>query len=122
MDDLIRRQDAVETIRKRIETLSRDEQFVKKCGHIDLYGTIPLIRSIPSAQAWIPTSERLPEERGFYLCSCTDCITILEFVMGDKRRMEEPSFVSPVIGACNSYVEAWVPLPERYREDGEQNE
>ena len=107
MDDLIRRQDAVETIRKRIETLSRDEQFVKKCGHIDLYGTIPLIRSIPSAQAWVPTAERLPEQDGEYLVTLNGNVYFCRFDNGEW-------FIHG--------VSAWQEVPTPYREDGERNE
>lgn len=104
MSDLIRREDAIEAIRKRIETLSRDEQFVKKCGHIDLYGTIPLIRSIPSAQAWIPTSDRLPEKDGRYMVTFRDNVYFSPFEDGEWY----------IVG-----VTAWQEIPEPYREDGE---
>lgn len=56
---------------------------------------------------WIPCSERLPEKRGFYLVSTTDCITIMEFING---------WISQNIGLCNGYVKAWMPLPQAYKE------
>ena len=65
---------------------------------------------------WIPCSERLPKKNGFYLCTTKDCITILEFIEGNPHYHEEPSFVSDVLGKCNSYVIAWMPLPEPYKE------
>ena len=71
-------------------------------------------------QKWIPCSERLPKKNGFYLCTTKDCITILEFIEGNPHYHEEPSFVSDVLGKCNSYVVAWMPLPEPYREEGEE--
>jgi len=77
------------------------------------------IKSMPSAQPephWIPCSERLPKKNGFYLCTTKDCITILEFICGNHHYHEEPSFVSDVLGKCNSYVIAWMPLPEPYAE------
>ena len=79
----------------------------------------PLFENCPSAQPerrWIPCSERMPKKNGFYLCTTKDCITILEFIEGNPHYHEEPSFVSDVLGKCNSYVVAWMPLPEPYAE------
>ena len=78
-----------------------------------------VIHDLPSAQPerrWIPCSERMPKKNGFYLCTTKDCITILEFIEGNPHYHEEPSFVSDVLGKCNSYVVAWMPLPEPYAE------
>ena len=80
---------------------------------------IDIIIAVPSAQPerrWIPCSERMPKKNGFYLCTTKDCITILEFIEGNPHYHEEPSFVSDVLGKCNSYVVAWMPLPEPYAE------
>ncbi|MBO7732910.1 MAG: hypothetical protein J6S67_10165 [Methanobrevibacter sp.] len=59
---------------------------------------------------WIPVSERLPKNRGFYLVSTTDCITIMEFISG---------WISQNIGLCNGYVKAWMPLPQPYKAESE---
>ena len=80
---------------------------------VDMIGDAPTIE--PELH-WIPCSERLPKKNGFYLCTTKDCITILEFIEGNPHYHEEPSFVSDVLGKCNSYVVAWMPLPECYRE------
>ena len=72
--------------------------------------------TITPESKWIPCSERLPKKNGFYLCTTKDCITILEFICGNHHYHEEPSFVSDVLGKCNSYVIAWMPLPEPYAE------
>ena len=69
-----------------------------------------------SEQRWIPCSERLPIECGFYLCATRDCITILEFTTGNPHHNDKPSFVDDVLGRCNSYVTAWMPLPEPPKE------
>lgn len=71
---------------------------------------------------WIPCSERLPNKNGFYLCTTKDCITILEFRGGNPHYHEKPSFVSDVLGRCNSYVVAWMPLPEPYKAEMESEE
>ena len=57
---------------------------------------------------WIPCSDRLPKEIGFYLVSTTDCITIMEFNKG---------WISQNLGSCNWYVKAWQPLPKPYKEN-----
>lgn len=67
--------------------------------------THPKIKAQEQESTWIPVSERLPENRGFYLVSTTDCITIMEFVNG---------WISQNIGLCNGYVKAWMPLPKPY--------
>lgn len=82
--------------------------------------SLKILEYLPSAQPeqhWIPCSERLPKKNGFYLCATKDCITILEFIEGNPHYHEEPSFVSDVLGKCNSYVVAWMPLPEPYKEE-----
>ena len=77
---------------------------------------------VTSAQKWIPCSERMPEKNGFYLCTTKDCIAILEFTDGNHHYHERPSFVSDVLGKCNSYVVAWMPLPEPYKAEMEREE
>ena len=76
---------------------------------------LPPSPSRPKGQ-WIPCSEMLPKKNGFYLCTTKDCVTILEFIEGNPHYHEEPSFVSDVLGECNSYVVAWMPLPKEYKE------
>ena len=72
------------------------------CGDLKQFWDLP---SVQPESKWIPTSERQPDKCGFYLVSTTDCITIMEYVN---------EWQSGNIGACNSYVKAWMPLPKRY--------
>lgn len=69
-----------------------------------------ILNYLEQEQRWIPVSERLPKESGFYLVSTTDCITIMEFCKG---------WISQNIGSCNWYVKAWQPLPKPYKEESE---
>lgn len=66
---------------------------------------------------WISVAERLPEKYGFYLVATKDCVTIMEWTTGNPRYMEQPSFVSEVLGRCNGYVTHWMPLPEPPKEE-----
>ena len=89
MDDLIRRQDAVRAVTTR-----------DGCGRCE-----KVIKSIPSAQQWIPCSERLPDQNGKYLVvGRQKAINILKF---DGGRW---------YGKWG--VVAWMPLPDCYQGDG----
>ena len=91
---------------------------------IEILNTIPIkgeevdaiemaIKALEQEPRWIPVSERLPQKRGFYLVSTTDCITIMEFIDG---------WTSQNIGLCNWYVKAWMPLPKPYKAESEDKE
>ena len=61
---------------------------------------------------WIPISERMPEESGKYLVCGGDKTWICDFMC-----------LGITCGWCNDVrnprVEAWMPLPEPYREEAE---
>jgi hypothetical protein len=75
--------------------------------------THPKVKALEQESRWIPASERLPKNRGFYLVSTTDCITIMEFING---------WISQNIGLCNGYVTAWMPLPKPCKAESEDKE
>lgn len=39
--------DVISALYQRIEILMKDEQFRRKCGHIDMYGLVPMILNLP---------------------------------------------------------------------------
>ena len=80
------------------------DQLIKVSDAVDIIRHLPPVT--PQEPKWIPVSERLPKNRGFYLVSTTDCITIMEFISG---------WISQNIGLCNGYVKAWMPLPQPYK-------
>lgn len=123
MDDLISRQAAIDAIentdwyhqnanKDMVSGASNEHEAWYKAE--DIYRALESVPSAQPEQRWIPCSERMPKKNGFYLCTTKDCITILEFIGGNPHYHEEPSFVSDVLGKCNSYVVAWMPLPEPY--------
>ena len=103
MDDLISRQDAINELSYcqtyLFDTLDRDPK-------ISLEDVKYAIEQLPSAQQWIPCSERLPDQNGKYLVvGRQKAINILKF---DGGRW---------YGKWG--VVAWMPLPEPYREETE---
>ena len=99
MDDLISRQDAINELSYCQTYLFDSRDHDKK---ISLEDAEYAIERLPSAQQWIPCSERLPEEDGKYLVvGRQKAINILKF---DGGRW---------YGKWG--VVAWMPLPEPYQ-------
>lgn len=96
MKDLISRQDAIDLVEK---------WFLK----IGLNGDICLdgLRSLPSAQQWIPCSERLPEERQHVLVTRAD--NELGDVIWETWWYTQTRFP-------NKRPVAWMPLPQPWKE------
>lgn len=112
MNDLISRKDAIDALTKRIEN--------SECGEsVDHNKVIADIKSLPSAQQWIPCSERLPMQTGEYI------VTLL---VGDARWTDKFGYTPTKDGGWydpenpnqniinwNKGVIAWMPLPEPWR-------
>lgn len=64
----------------------------------------------PPAEQWIPCSERLPEEQGYYLVT---------YDFGGGKRVIGKSFYSELYNRFTtgqkSAITAWMPLPEPYK-------
>ena len=112
MSDLINRQDAIDEAEEWIETYSsgrggqRERDVIK---HV-----ISGIKKLPSAQQWIPCSERPPEEEGEYLCCDEEGSRWVDSFQDGEWFMEMFSGVEWL---------AWMPLPEPWEgvEDGKNN-
>lgn len=120
-DDLISRQDAINLIHKTIyeffdivdneseEPMSEKDKLLLEVNKAISNRT----KELPSALRWIPVKERLPEEKGRYLVSGgvkgNRKIWLCDFVV-----------IANVHGwindASNPVVNAWMPLPEPYKE------
>ena len=71
-------------------------------------------RGVAYAQTerWIPVSERLPSENGCYLVSTT----------GANNDIIDIAYYTKEIWHKASHIKAWMPLPEPYRAESEDNE
>jgi hypothetical protein len=81
---------------------------------IHIYEAVDILDSLPTAHPelpWIPVSERLPEESGYYIATTHDGVgRRTTFVKYQKKAK------SWELTGARSYwrVIAWMPLPEPY--------
>ena len=141
MSDYINRQAAIDALhKKRIETMEKgqDVNHIWEC--LDVVAQVPsaqpdiarsiatiienekdmrvILASKPSAQQWIPCSERLPEEEKDTYWVCTDTgyqcqcrWTNDVYGLGASERWEWKIFDIPQY----QKVIAWMPLPKPYK-------
>ena len=124
MDDLISRQAAIEAI-EDVDWYHQNK-FTKEmvCGSSSEYESwykaddiYNAIGCVPSAQQWIPCSERLPHG------SCSDLVNVsIHDDSGDTPfDCTSCGWVTPdgeywiVDGEINNHVIAWMPLPEPWK-------
>lgn len=81
--------------------------------------TVELLEKEPRPHGeWIPCSERLPERDEIVLVSFkTGCVHLCKYLDDDS---ENPwwSYIDDCC-AWNNVVDAWMPLPEPYKKEGE---
>lgn len=112
-DDLIRRQDAIMVVKdQRLEAIG----CIPEAYNAGVDASASVLEMIPSAQPepkWTPCSKKLPDETGSYLVTNNNCVCPVEeavfFANGSY-------WADAYIGTRfkDSYVLAWMPLPERY--------
>ena len=120
MNDLISRQAAID-VADAVWSVTGDKNVAKVWDQI---------KDLPSAQPkqqWIPVSERLPEEDGYYLTygGWPNGYLILAF-KHIRNWKKGHFFIAPFWNSPSEIVDraviAWMPLPEPYKgEDHEQN-
>lgn len=109
MEELIRRSDAIKAI--------KDHSFALGDDYLEIngYGAIDDIRALPSADRWIPCTERLPSEQGQYLvtfplCNGEPWVYVLSFCKGKFYETDDE-------WGDVEYddVTAWMPLPNPWK-------
>ena len=120
MDDLISRRDAIDAI---VNTVSRvgmhDNSAVARYGAtFRQHEIIDIIETLPSAQQWIPVTERLPESGQSVLIAENDTDPDWYAAIGQYKygRWE---WRDDMHTALPPKVIAWMPLPTPFREGGE---
>ena len=104
MDDTISRQAAIDDIRT----------MIPKDVRLDIKWIEMWLKQLPSAQRWIPCSERLPKVREWVLCQCRAGI------MDVLRLTEDGNWNKnyPHAEYMSGFVIAWMPLPKPW--EGEE--
>lgn len=102
MDDVIYRKDAIRVLNAKCKNA-----FNLTCGEEACEcAEYMALRDLPSAQQWIPCSERLPDD-GTYLCwEWQGFCYVDSFKNGNWETAEK----------CYTKCIAWMPLPEPYKE------
>ena len=123
MDELIYRQDAANILCDWCDICPKEERDIMHCDDV-----CPQFARIPSAQQWIPCSERLPEERinpntrdfEYVLC-VTIWGDVRPFKYGTPIGQKEAHFWNGA-GYVDAYVTHWMPLPEPDKEDANETD
>lgn len=73
------------------------------------------VASAEAVQEWIPCSERLPNESGWYVISVVgfENITDVSYFYSDEAKWSDVSHTQSVV--------AWMQLPKPYKEDDNEN-
>ena len=133
MSDLIDRQAAIENIKECAQAAHSNYEWDMEQGYIN---AIECLEELPSAQPepqWIPCSERLPEERDWYLGIFKEPDTgwinpipfICDYLLGTKTKATtKEGWILKGHTDREEYIDyyfnlecvAWMPLPEPYKE------
>ncbi len=131
MNDLISREEAFEAVYQGLRRPSNDPAWIRICNEL---------KNVPSAQQWIPVTERLPEFEKLVLAWVENKNPNGRFnrpgihtaQLKDKKPEHDPEGKKNIWGIPGydsewtvwawSYfsepdVKAWMPLPEPYKEE-----
>lgn len=110
MNDLIYRQSAINAIITEGRTV--DSRYLESERILHESDAVEAISMLPSAEPWIPVSERLPEKNGLYLVTYVSGKANIDFSFFRMKKWH-----GLVNGEWTDYwypVTAWMPLPEPY--------
>ena len=108
MDDLIKRQDAIDAVRKSYDEIL---DFYSD-GHTVADSVEDIINMVPSTQPethWILCSERNPDETGVYLVTVASNNNKVNTVLFNYSKD-----YGWTVGGCFTIV-AWMPMPAPYK-------
>jgi hypothetical protein len=102
------------------EALRRVRGYLTDLLPIENYDEVEEIMLALEQTRWIPCSERLPEEDGFYLATCDGEICGEDEPISGMAEFENGKWVDDE----DDYqcVLAWMPLPEPYNVESEDKE
>lgn len=112
MSDLISRGEAIEALKLVLSSSFGSDEFD--------YGTscqfmkdVEVLKNLPSAQQWIPFSEKLPEITGTYLVTKrSNAYPVSEAVYIASSECWTDTYAGKRYR--DGYILAWMPLPEPY--------
>lgn len=92
-----------------IDKLQKEEDAIEADGYCcDNYKIIAELRRTPTASAWIPVEERLPEIGQAVLASKYNGIFLAKHIDDGEFEISPSNILE---------VDAWMPLPEPYAEE-----
>lgn len=111
-DDLISRQAAIDELEERV--------YANRCSTAvvsELNRSIGYILHLPSAQRWIPVSEKLPKNDDWVIVTILDERGDTPFKYTDFGWYLEEANCWVIGAEQRKDVTAWMPLPGPYKED-----
>jgi hypothetical protein len=105
------------TARYGLERLDKDDKdFVPYVKYDDMVNCVKnMPPATPQEPRWIPVSERLPEDRELVLCSSKRGGVFEGKYFDDETDCQWYAFRNDEF-VRNDVIDAWMPLPEPYRE------